>query len=301
MSAVVATGLGRRYGRRWALKDCFLDIAESRIAALVGPNGAGKTTFLHLTAGLLDPSAGSITVLGQNPRGNDALLPSVGFVAQDIPLYRSFTVAEMLLFGARMNPAWDERFANDRVQQLAIPLDQRVGQLSGGQKAQIALLVALAKRPRLLLLDEPLASLDPLARRQFLKLLMESIAETGMTVVLSSHLIADLERVCDYLILLSGARTQIAGAVEDLLQSHRVLVGPRREAKYVAGVASIVRETHTSRQTTLFVRTNGVVLDPDWMVEEVTLEELVIAYLENQNSTALPDPKELEIHVGGGR
>jgi ABC-2 type transport system ATP-binding protein len=291
MSAVIATGLGRRYGRRWALQDCSLDIAEGRIAALVGPNGAGKTTFLHLTAGLLDPTAGSITVLGENPRGNDALLPSLGFVAQEVPLYRSFSVAEMLQFGARMNPAWDATFANDRVRQLGIPLDQRVGRLSGGQKAQVALLLALAKKPRLLLLDEPLASLDPLARQQFLKVLMEGTADTGMTVVLSSHLIADLERTCDYLILLSSARTQVAGAVEDLIQSHRVLIGARREVERVAGVASIVRETHTSRQTTLFVRTNGAFLDADWMVQEVTLEELVIAYLENPSSTVLPEPK----------
>ncbi len=291
MSAVIATGLGRRYGRRWALQDCSLDIAEGRIAALVGPNGAGKTTLLHLTAGLLDPTAGSITVLGENPRGNDALLPSLGFVAQEVPLYRSFSVSEMLQFGARMNPAWDATFANDRVRQLGIPLDQRVGRLSGGQKAQVALLLALAKKPRLLLLDEPLASLDPLARQQFLKVLMEGTADTGMTVVLSSHLIADLERTCDYLILLSSARTQVAGAVEDLIQPHRVLIGARREVERVAGVASIVRETHTSRQTTLFVRTNGAFLDADWMVQDVTLEELVIAYLENPSSTALPEPK----------
>jgi ABC-2 type transport system ATP-binding protein len=299
MSAVVATGLSRRYGRRWALQDCCLEIPTGAIAGLVGPNGAGKTTFLNLAAGLLGPTTGEIRVLGRNPRSDASLIRSIGFLPQDVPLYRSFTVAETLHFGARMNPAWDADFASDRIRTLGIPLDQRAGQLSGGQRAQLALVLALGKRPDLLLLDEPLASLDPLARQQFLQLLMESTVETGMTVVLSSHLIVDLERVCDHLILLSASRTQVTGAVDELLGAHRVLTGRRRDVGRMAGVAAVVRQTYTDRQTTLFVRTEGAIVDPEWAVEEVTLEELVLAYLGSPDSVALPGPRLAATPVGG--
>src|SRR5262245_41772091 len=187
-AAVVATGLGKRYRGRWGLRDCTLEIPKGRVVALVGPNGAGKTTLLHLATGILRPSAGSVSVLGSTPGADATLLSRVGFVAQDVPLYRNLSVADTLEFGRRLNSRWDQSLAVERLERLGIPLRDRVGELSGGQRAQVALALALGKRPELLLLDEPLASLDPLARREFLQVLMEGVAEHGLTVVLSSHL-----------------------------------------------------------------------------------------------------------------
>jgi ABC-2 type transport system ATP-binding protein len=294
-AAVVATGLGKRYRHRWGLRDCTLQIPQGRVAALVGPNGAGKTTLLHLATGLSRPTAGTVRVLGRTPDRDIRLLADIGFVAQDVPLYRSFTVGELLEFGRHTNPRWDHQLALARLARVGIDLGQRAGTLSGGQRAQVALTLALAKRPRLLLLDEPLASLDPLARREFLQALMEAVTDGGLTVVLSSHLIADLERVCDHLIVLSASRTQVTGDIDQLLASHRILTGPRREAVAggagVAGVATVVQHTHTERQSTLLVRTNGPIVDPTWSVQELGLEELVLAYLGQPNTTALPPPR----------
>ena len=289
-SAVEATGLGKRYRRTWALRDCTLALPHGRIAALVGPNGAGKTTLLHLAVGLLAPTAGAIRVLGGTPGRDPALLARVGFVAQDAPLYGDFNVADHLTMGAKLNPRFDQALARDRLGRLGVPLDRRVGTLSGGQRAQVALAMALAKRPELLLLDEPVASLDPLARREFLQALMGSVAEQGLTVLLSSHLLADLERVCDYLIVLQAARVQVLGPVDDLLDRHKLLVGPRRDPDRIAGVAAVVRATHTGRQSTLLVRTDGPVRDPAMAVADVTLEDLVLAYLADPSAGTLPGP-----------
>ena len=290
-SALIATGLGKRYRRLWALRDCNIDIPDGRVVALVGPNGAGKTTLLHLAAGLLKPTVGTMRVLGRTPGRDIGLLADIGFVAQDVPLYRSFSVRDMVEFGRQTNSRWDEELASDRIERARIDLEQRVGSLSGGQRAQVGLTLALAKCPRLLLLDEPLASLDPLARREFLQSLMAEVAEGELTVVLSSHLITDLERVCDHLIVLSASRTQVAGDIDALLASHRIVVGPRREGTKVGGVGVIVQESHTDRQSTLLVRTDGSILDPAWAVQEIGLEELVLAYLGHPDATALPQPK----------
>jgi ABC-2 type transport system ATP-binding protein len=288
--ALETTGLGKRYRRTWALRDCTLAVPEGRVAALVGPNGAGKTTLLHLAVGLLGPTTGTIRLLGQ-PSGGVGLLERVGFVAQDAPLYRDFTAADLLTLGRKLNRRFDDRLARERLGQLGIPLDRRVGSLSGGQHAQVALVLALAKRPELLLLDEPLASLDPLARREFLQTLMGSVAEDGTTVVLSSHLLADLERVCDYLIVLSHAQVQVLGAVDDLLEQHRLLIGPYREQPFpIPGVAQVVRSSHTERQASLLVRTNGPISDPAWRGHQVTLEDLVLAYLADPSAGTLPGP-----------
>jgi ABC-2 type transport system ATP-binding protein len=289
-SALEATGLGKRYRRTWALRDCTLALPQGRIAALVGPNGAGKTTLLHLAVGLLAPTTGAIRVLGGTPGRDPALLGRVGFVAQDAPLYGHFTVAEHLTIGGKLNPRFDHALARDRLGRLGVPLDRRVGTLSGGQRAQVALAMALAKRPQLLLLDEPVASLDPLARREFLQALMGSVAEQGLTVLLSSHLLTDLERVCDYLIVLQAARVQVLGPVDELLDGHRLLVGPRRDPDRIAGVAAVVRATHTGRQSTLLVRTDGPVRDPAMAVADVTLEDLVLAYLADPSAGTLPGP-----------
>ncbi len=281
MSVALQTdGLGKRYGSKWALKDCAIDVPTGSVTALVGPNGAGKTTLLQLAIGLARPTAGSVRVLGQSPRADaHAVLPRVGFVAQDHPLHRGFTVAETLKLGRKLNPSWDEEGARARVEQLGLPLGQKVGRLSGGQQAQVALTLALAKRPELLLLDEPVASLDPLARREFLQSVMEVVAETGMTVLLSSHIVADLERVCDHLVILSHGRTQLVGPIEEILASHRLLTGPRTDPDTVARVHEIIRESHTERQSTLLVRANGHVYESNWQLHEIDLEEIVLAYL----------------------
>jgi ABC-2 type transport system ATP-binding protein len=278
MSAISTQGLGKRYGSKWALRDCTIEVPEGSVTALVGPNGAGKTTLLQLAVGLTRPSVGDVTVLGLSPR-DPALLARVGFVGQEHPLHRGFTVAETLKLGRKLNPAWDDALAHERVQRLDLPLDRTVGRLSGGQRAQVALTIALAKRPELLLLDEPVASLDPLARREFLNGLMEAVSETGLTVILSSHIVAELERVCDHLVILAQARTELAGPIDEIVAGHRLLTGPRTDAGAVARLHDVIRERHTERQTTLLVRADGHVYDADWELHEVDLEEIVLAYL----------------------
>jgi ABC-2 type transport system ATP-binding protein len=278
--------LGKRYGNTWALQDCSLHLPAGRVAALVGPNGAGKSTLLHMAVGLLRPDAGTVRVFGESPYDNTAVLSEIGFVAQDTPLYRDFTAAELITMGAKLNSRWDTALARNRLGQLGIPPNKPVGKLSGGQRAQVALALAMAKRPQLLLLDEPVASIDPLARREFLQALMGSVAETGTTVLLSSHLLADLERVCDYLIVLHAAQVKLAGTVESMVTEHRQLVGPRHDHGPIPGVAAIVRASHTDRQSTLLVRTNAPVTDPAWTVHEVTLEDLILAYLADGDTQA---------------
>ncbi|MEV4055225.1 ABC transporter ATP-binding protein [Amycolatopsis sp. NPDC049688] len=275
--AVQTRGLGKRYGRTWAVQDCALELPAGRIAALVGPNGAGKTTLLHLLVGLLRPDAGEVRVFGRDPRD---VLADIGFVAQDTPLYRDFTAAELVTMGARLNRRrWDAPLARDRLARLGIPPDKPVGKLSGGQRAQVALALALAKRPRLLLLDEPIASLDPLARREFMQTLMGAVAESETTVLLSSHLLADLERACDHLVVLQQSRVQLTGGVDELLDTHCSLVGPRAGSGSIAGVAEVVRASHTERQSTLLVRRGDGPIDPLWTEHGVTLEDVVLAYL----------------------
>ena len=290
MNAIETAQLGRRYRRHWALRDCTLAVPAGRVAGLVGPNGAGKTTLLHLVVGLLAPSTGRIGVLGgRSPREDPAQLRRIGFVAQDKPLYRALRVTEMLRFGAALNPGWDHARAAQRLDRLGIRSGQRIGQLSGGQQAQVALAVALGKRPELLILDEPVASLDPLARQEFLQALMAEAADTGLSVVLSSHLVADLERVCDYLILLAAGRVQLTGETDQLLAAHRMLVGPRQRAGAVARTHAVVHASYTDRQATLLVRLTGPLVDPAWVTRPVTLEELVIGYM-TEPTAAAPAP-----------
>jgi ABC-2 type transport system ATP-binding protein len=292
VSALAAAGLGRRYGSKWALRDCTLEIPQGTVTALVGPNGAGKTTLLQMAVGLLRPSAGELRVLGRDPeREVRELLPRVGFVAQDHPLHKGFTLAETLDLGRRLNPTWDAGLARRRIERLDLDPDQKVGKLSGGQQAQVALTLALAKRPELLLLDEPVASLDPLARREFMSTLMEAVGEGGLTVVLSSHIVADLERVCDHLVIVSQARTVLVGDIDEIVASHRLLTGPRSDPATVARVHRVIRESHTPRQTTLLVRANGHVYDAVWELHPVDLEEIVLAYLGYAPEPAPAQPK----------
>jgi ABC-2 type transport system ATP-binding protein len=280
VTAVLATqGLGKRYGRRWALEDCTLAIPAGRVAGLVGPNGAGKSTLLNLAVGLLAPSAGSIEVLGGRPANDPEQLGRVGFVAQDTPSYAGLSVADHLRLGAQLNPTWDAQLAKRRIEQTGLDPDQRAGRLSGGQRAQLALTLAVAKRPELLILDEPVASLDPLARREFLGALMEFVAEHDASVVLSSHLVADLERVCDYLVVLVGSRVAVAGDVDQLLSTHRRIIGVRHDPASLPSSQTVIEASHTDRQSTMFIRTNEPVHDPAWTVEEVGLEDIALAYM----------------------
>jgi ABC-2 type transport system ATP-binding protein len=280
MTAVLeASGLGKRYGRRQALSDCTLRIPAGQVVGLVGPNGAGKTTLLQLAVGLLAPTSGTIEVLGGRPAAGPEQLGRVGFVAQDTPTYAGLSVADHLRLGARLNPGWNPQLAARRIGQLGLDPAQRAGKLSGGQRAQLALTLAIAKRPDLLILDEPLASLDPLARREFMQGLMEFIAEYGASVVLSSHLVADLERVCDYLIVLATSRVQVAGEVEELLATHYRLTGPRRDLHTLPAGIQVVQASHTDRQSTLIVRGPAAVDDPTWDIEQLGLEDLVLAYM----------------------
>ncbi|HEY1918302.1 MAG TPA: ABC transporter ATP-binding protein [Streptosporangiaceae bacterium] len=274
-----ASGLGKRYGRRWALSDCTLTIPAGRVTGLVGPNGAGKTTLLHLAVGLLTPTAGTIAVLRRRPAQDQEQLGRVGFVAQDTPTYAGLTVADHLSLGAWLNPRWDRAAAQRRIDQLGLDPGQRAGKLSGGQRAQLALTLAIAKRPDLLVLDEPVASLDPLARREFLAHLMQAVAEHEMSVLLSSHLVADLERVCDYLVVLAASRVQVAGAVDELLAAHCRLSGPRRDPAQLPAGQQVIEASHADRQSTFIVRTDGPVLDPSWTVTQLSLEDLVLAYM----------------------
>jgi ABC-2 type transport system ATP-binding protein len=281
MSAIVhAQALGKRYGRRQALADCTLQIPPGHVVGLVGPNGAGKTTLLKIACGMLAPTTGRIEVLGEQPAADPAQLARVGYVAQDTPTYANLSVADHLKLGARMNPRWDAKLAQARIEQLDLDPKRRAGKLSGGQRAQLALTVAVAKRPELLILDEPVASLDPLARRGFLRHLMESVAENGTSVILSSHLVSDLERVCDYLIVLVASRVQLAGETEDLLAQHHRIVCTRREDTDLPAGLDVVWAAHTDRQSTFIVRSGTDLPAGDWSAEHIDLEDLVLTYME---------------------
>jgi ABC-2 type transport system ATP-binding protein len=280
VSAVIATeGLGKRYSNRWALAGCTLSIPAGHVVGLVGPNGAGKSTLLNLATGMLAPTTGTIEVLGGPPVAGPGQLAKVGYQAQDTPLYAGLSVADHLKLGAHLNPGWDAEQARARVGRLDLDLRQKAGTLSGGQRAQLALTLATAKRPELLILDEPVASLDPLARREFLQDLMETVAEQQVSVVLSSHLMSDLERACDYVIVLVDSRVRVAGPVDELLAAHHLLSGPRRDPASLPDRLQVISASHTDRQSTLLVRTSGPVLDPAWTVSEVGLEDLVLAYM----------------------
>jgi ABC-2 type transport system ATP-binding protein len=289
VSAIVQTqALGKKYRRKWALTDCSLDVPAGRVVGLVGPNGAGKSTLLNLAVGLLQPTAGTIEVLGRRPGSSTTQLARVGFVSQDTPTYAALSVADHLRLGAHLNPGWDDTLAHERIARLGLDPKQRAGNLSGGQRAQLALTLGIAKRPELLILDEPVASLDPLARREFLQDLMEAVAEQELSVVLSSHLVSDVERACDHLIVLVDSRVQVAGDIDDLLATHLRLTGPRRDSSTLPATQQVISESHTERQTTLLVRSDGPVLDPAWTVSEVNLEDLVLAYMSRSRVESHP-------------
>jgi ABC-2 type transport system ATP-binding protein len=278
--AVEARQLRRRFGSRWALSDCTLMVPPGRVAGLVGQNGAGKTTLLHLAVGLLRPTSGTIKVLGEPPAARPSQLAKVGFVAQDRPMYAGLSVADHLRLGAHLNPGWDAQLASRRVRQLALDPAQPARTLSGGQRAQLALALAISKRPQLLILDEPVASLDPLARRQFLQDLAETVADHQLSVVLSSHLVADLARVCNYLIVLGAGRIRAAGDISDLLATHYTLTRARRQGPGALPLGlSVVHAWRVKNATKVLVRADAPVSADAWRISRPALDDLVVSYM----------------------
>ncbi len=251
MTAAIETReLSKSYGRRRALRDCTLDIPREKVVGLVGPNGAGKSTFLNLAVGLLSPTSGTISVLGGRAGSGQVQLDKVGFVAQDAPIYAGQTVAQHLKMGSYLCANWDQELAETRIAGLDLDPGQKAGSLSGGQRAQLALTMAIAKRPELLILDEPVAGLDPLARREFLQVLMEEVAAHGVSVVLSSHVLEDLGRVCDHLVILVDSRVRLSGDVSELLAEHHRISGPRRQSTTLTSDQVVIDESHTDKQST---------------------------------------------------
>ena len=278
MTPVLETrALSKRFARKWALRDCTLSIPRGAVVGLAGPNGAGKSTLLELAVALIAPTEGEIRVLGADPLRESDVVAKVGYVAQDAPLYRGFSVGDTLEFARATNPGWDRSAVTELIEEL--PLGRRVGSLSPGERARLALCVALGKRPAVMLLDEPFAKLDPLAAREFLGYLMDGVAATGVTVVVASHVIADIERVADHIVLLTNGHVRLQGNVEELLASHRLLTGARRPLGRIAGVDDVVRQSHSGRQMTLLARLHGRVVDPSWSLDVIGLEDLLLAYM----------------------
>ena len=289
-AAVECVGLGMRYGRTWAIKGCDLSIPRGRVVALIGPNGAGKTTLLETLAGLRGTTTGNVRIFGIPIRERVATLPRVGFLAQDRPLYRSFRVRELLAFGAHLNPAWDEDLAETRLMSLGIAMDDRLARLSGGQQAQVALTMTLAKRPDLLLLDEPLANLDPLARRDLTRALLDATALNGLTVIISSHVVAELAGVCDYVVILQRGHVQVTGDIDDLLESHVAVTGPVDAADSLDPSRTVYVERAGGMASAVLLG-RGPLDDPRWVSHPIGLEDLVLAYLQAPGVSVLPGPQ----------
>ncbi len=291
MNIVEAHALGKRYGSTWALHECSLAIPAGHVVALVGPNGAGKSTFLNLVVGLAARSAGDVTVLGGHRPGSSAALDGIAFVAQDTPLYKNLSAGDMMHVTRNLNRQFDQGYAAARLTELGIPMKRKAGKLSGGQQAQLALTLALARHPRLLVLDEPVAMLDPIARHDFMATVLTAAVDDGVSVLLSSHVLAELERVADYVILLSRGRVQLADEIDALLASHCVLTGP---ASLVDGYSdrSVVHASRGEAQAHLLIRASASdPVPPGWEAHPVSLEELALAYLREPDASALSDER----------
>jgi ABC-2 type transport system ATP-binding protein len=285
--------LDKSYGSTKALRHCTIAIPEGHVVALVGPNGAGKSTLLNIAVGLTAPSAGDVTVLGGAQPGSFAALDGIAFVAQDTPLYRNFAADDLIHLARNLNRRFDVRYAQQRLGELGVPLQQKAGKMSGGQQAQVALTLALARRPRLLVLDEPMAMLDPVARHDFMATVMTAVADEGVSVVLSSHVLAELERVADYVVLVSRGSIQMAGEVDDLLATHVMLVGPTSDTDRVTEHCAVVHMSRAASQAHLLIRSASPAdsVPPGWQLEPLSLEELTLAYLREPSSRALPGPR----------
>jgi ABC-2 type transport system ATP-binding protein len=292
MNVIETQALGKSYGSTRALNDCNLAIPDGHVVALVGPNGAGKSTLLNIAVGLTAPTSGEVSVLGGRRAGSAPALDGIAFVAQDTPLYKNLSAADLLHVTRNLNRRFDENYAKRRLGELAIPLRQKAGRMSGGQQAQLALTLALARRPRLLVLDEPMAMLDPVARHDFMATVMTAVADDAVSVVLSSHVLAELERVADYLVLVSRGTVQMVGEVDDLLARHRVLTGPASESDRHLQQWNVVHASRAASQAHLLVRCDGSfdAVPPGWEAHRLTLEELTLAYLREPGAAALPGP-----------
>jgi ABC-2 type transport system ATP-binding protein len=304
--ALRAERLSKRYGQVWGLRDCTFAVPADSVVGLVGPNGAGKTTLLALTVGLLAPTGGQVAVFGERSRAQAPdTLARVSYLAQDHPLYRGFTVADMFRFGRSLNPSWDQALAEARMTALGIPLSRKVKSLSGGQQAQVALTMALAKRAPLLLLDEPVASLDPIARLDFMRDVLAAATETGLTVIIASHVIAELERLCDWLLLLNGGRLQLAGAVDDLIAGHAVLTVPRQTGDGDLP-GRVIERTDSDRHSTVLVAAAPEAVAAaggqlGWAAEPAGFEQVVLAYLRRPPAGAADVTEPLGVVGSAGR
>lgn len=281
-TAMEAAGLGKRFGRRkgWALRECAFRLPAGRVCAVVGPNGAGKSTLLALAAGLLRPTEGTLTVLGTSPA---AARERVAYVAQDKPLHPQLTVEDTLRYGQELNPQrWDRTVAERIVTDGALDPDAKIRTLSGGQRTRVALALALGKRPELLLLDEPMADLDPLARHELMGTLMADAADNGTTVVMSSHVVSELEGSCDHVLLIGAGRVRLAGDLDDLIAAHTLVTGPAADLDG----HTVIESRTTGRQTTALIRPGGR-LAGTWQSATPTLEELVLAHLRSPEAPSL--------------
>ncbi|MFD7277150.1 ABC transporter ATP-binding protein [Streptomyces sp. NPDC059862] len=285
--ALEVRGLGMKYRRGWALRDCSFRLPAGRICGLVGPNGAGKTTLLGVAANLLEPTTGTLQVFGAAPQSREAGLRTA-FLAQEKPLFRRFTVEETLRLGRELNPGWDQRAAEDIVRAGNVPFEARIGTLSGGQRTRVAFALAFGKRPDLLLLDEPMSDLDPLVRHEMMGTLMAEAAERGTTVVMSSHMLSELENVCDYLLVVSGGSLRLAGETDDLLEAHVLLTGVRGSdsGPVDLGRHTVVESRAVGRQVSALVRPNGPI-EGAWQAGPVSMEELLLAYLRSHQTPPL--------------
>ncbi|MER6186446.1 ABC transporter ATP-binding protein [Streptomyces sp. NPDC001652] len=288
--AIEAYGLGMRYRRGWALRDCSFRLPAGRICGLVGPNGAGKTTLLSIAAHVLEPTNGSISLFGEAP-GSSESGRRTAFLAQEKPLFRRFTVAETLRLGRELNPGWDQRAAEDIIRAGNVPFEARVGTLSGGQRTRVAIALAFGKRPDLLLLDEPMSDLDPVVRHEIMGVLLAEAAEHGTTVLMSTHVLAELENVCDYLVVVSGGGVRLAGDVDELMSVHTRVTGVREGDGLPAALGhhTLVESRISGRQFTALVRPEGPVSGP-WETDVPTMEELLLAYLRSTDAPPLITP-----------
>ncbi|MFF7285795.1 ABC transporter ATP-binding protein [Streptomyces griseorubiginosus] len=294
--ALEAHGLGMRYRRGWALQDCTFQLPAGRICGLVGPNGAGKTTLLNIAAHVLKPTQGSLSLFGEAP-GSVESGRRTAFLAQEKPLFRRFTVAETLRLGRELNPGWDQRAAEDIVRAGNVPFDAKIGTLSGGQRTRVAVALAFGKRPDLLLLDEPMSDLDPVVRHELMGTLLSVAGERGTTVMMSTHVLAELENVCDFLVVVSGGGVRLAGDVDELMSVHTVVTGAREGEDLPAalGYHTLVETRTSGRQFTALIRPEGPVTGP-WGVTVPSIEELLLAYLRSPDAPPLITPT---AHVQG--
>ena len=294
IAAIESFGLSKRYRRAHALRDFSINIPEGRVAGLIGRNGTGKTTLINLCAGLARPTSGELRVLGETPASENVnLLADVALVSQRRPLFGWMTVGDLLQMSGKLNRRWDKALTQRSLEAIGIPSKRKAGQLSDGERAQVCLVLALGKRPRLLMLDEPFANVDPVARKSLMGLLLDRVAEDGTTVLVSSHDIPGLELACDYIAVMADGQLQVAGDLDHVLDDHRLVIGPRVSSEVVTRGADVVELIQAERETTALVR--GIRRPPGrWEEHEVSLDQMVRAYMDNPGSGTLPLPSVLE-------